>query len=177
MVICDHSLTPLCGQTALLRFSPKIKLAIIKVADAAAENWAKVSDLLILAENLADNAFSSRPTGHYDKVRRCRRPRSCGPCLQVSLAGDGLRDSTAPLLAGDHVTDDTGTGFVHTRARSRLRATLRFGRRMRACFKARAHLCWVIPYTVDENRCADRAGAGLQGGCAHYRQGREGRRQ
>ncbi len=29
------------------------------------------------------------------------------------LAGKGY-DFDVPLLAGDHVTDDTGTGFVHT---------------------------------------------------------------
>ena len=33
--------------------------------------------------------------------------------LKHPLAGKGY-DFTVPLLDGDHVTDDTGTGFVHT---------------------------------------------------------------
>ncbi len=46
----------------------------------------------------------------------CRRSFSPAsrPSTRCANAGLGGYDFTVPLLAGDHVTDDAGTGFVHT---------------------------------------------------------------
>ena len=37
-----------------------------------------------------------------------------GMTLQASACAGKGYDFSVPLLDGDHVTDDTGTGFVHT---------------------------------------------------------------
>ncbi len=54
-----------------------------------------------------------------------------------------------PLLAGDHVTDDTGTGFVHT-APGHGREDFEVWTANAAKLAARG-INTVIPYTVDEN--------------------------
>jgi isoleucyl-tRNA synthetase len=54
-----------------------------------------------------------------------------------------------PLLAGDHVTDDAGTGFVHTapgHGREDFELWMASGRELAA-----RHIDTRIPYTVDEN--------------------------
>ena len=49
----------------------------------------------------------------YDRVADVSADVLAGMTLKHRLAGKGY-DFTVPLLEGDHVTDDTGTGFVHT---------------------------------------------------------------
>jgi isoleucyl-tRNA synthetase len=98
-----------------ISFSPKIAYGLYKVTDAPADNWAKPGDLLILADKLAEDVFKQARVTAYEKAGdisadildaiECRHP----------LKGlDGGYEFAVPLLAGDHVTDDTGTGFVHT---------------------------------------------------------------
>ena len=66
-----------------------------------------------------------------------------------------------PLLAGDHVTDDTGTGFVHT-APGHGRETSTSGWRTRAQLEARG-ISTAIPYTVDENGAFTAQAPGFEG--------------
>ena len=54
-----------------------------------------------------------------------------------------------PLLAGDHVTDDTGTGFVHT-APGHGREDFEIWTANARALEARG-INPAIPYTVDEN--------------------------
>ncbi len=79
------------------------------------ENWAKVGDLFILAENLAGDVFKQAKVAAYEQDRG-RSGRRCLPgmvCTHPLGSGKGY-EFHVPLLAGDHVTDDAGTGFVHT---------------------------------------------------------------
>ena len=66
-----------------------------------------------------------------------------------------------PLLAGDHVTDDTGTGFVHT-APSHGREDFDVWIANRAALQARG-IDPTIPYTVDENGAFTAAAPGFTG--------------
>ena len=62
-----------------------------------------------------------------------------------------------PLLAGDHVTDDTGTGFVHT-APGHGREDFDIWTRKRARSLPRRGINTAIPYTVDaDGRFTDQA--------------------
>ena len=70
----------------------------------------------------------------------------CAHPLKRFNAGYGF---TVPLLAGDHVTDDTGTGFVHT-APGHGREDFEVWTANAAKLAARG-INTVIPYTVDEN--------------------------
>ena len=52
-----------------ISFSPKIAYGLYKVTDAAADNWAKTGDLLILADALAAEVFKQARVTAYEKVR------------------------------------------------------------------------------------------------------------
>ncbi len=76
------------------------------------EPWAKAGDRLILAEKLAEDVFKTA------KIAKWRRVESIDcqgmVCEHPLHALDAHYAFQVPLLQGDHVTDDAGTGFVHT---------------------------------------------------------------
>ena len=67
-----------------------------------------------------------------------------------------------PLLAGDHVTDDTGTGFVHT-APGHGREDFEVWTAQCARSSPRAASTPTIPYTVDENGAFTEQAPGFTG--------------
>src|SRR6188472_903161 len=52
-----------------ISYSPKITYGLYKVTEAAADNWAKNGDLLILANALAEGVFKQARVTGYEKVR------------------------------------------------------------------------------------------------------------
>jgi isoleucyl-tRNA synthetase len=129
-------------------FSSKIKYGLYKVTDAAPENWAKFGDLFILSDNLAGEVFKQARVMAYDKVADIAAEMLAGMTLKHPLAGQGY-DFAVPLLEGDHVTDDTGTGFVHT-APGHGREDFEIWTSNARALEARG-IATAIPYTVDEN--------------------------
>jgi isoleucyl-tRNA synthetase len=133
-----------------ISFSPKISYGLYKVTDAPADNWAKSGDLLILADALAESVFKQSRVSAYEKVRdlpadtldavECRHP--------LKGLGGGY-EFKVPLLEGEHVTDDTGTGFVHT-APGHGREDFDVWTANARALEARG-INTTIPYTVDEN--------------------------
>ena len=85
-------------------------------------------------------------------------------------------DFAAPLLAGDHVTDDAGTGFVHT-APGHGREDFDIWTAERARALSARHQHRRSPITVDENGALTDQAPGFTGKRVHHRQGRKGRRQ
>ncbi|SMQ59228.1 Isoleucyl-tRNA synthetase [Devosia lucknowensis] len=98
-----------------ISFSSKIAYGLYEVTEAPAENWAKVGDKLIIADKLAAEVFAkAKVTGN---VRLQTVPASVlgGIAAHHPLRGfAGGYNFDVPLLDGEHVTDDAGTGFVHT---------------------------------------------------------------
>src|SRR5689334_14970024 len=94
-------------------YSSKIKYGLYKVTDAAADNWAKTGDQFVLSDNLAAEVFKQARVAGFERVADVYSAVLAGMTLQHPLAGKGY-DFAVPLLDGEHVTDDTGTGFVHT---------------------------------------------------------------
>ena len=83
--------------------------------------------------------------------------------------------STVPLLAGDHVTDDTGTGFVHTAPGHGARGFRCLDcERSEACGARHQHRHSLHRR---RRRPLHRTGAGLYRQARAHRQRREGRRQ
>src|ERR1700737_253208 len=133
-----------------ISFSPKITYGLYKVTDAPADNWAKNGDLLILADALAESGFKQARVTAYEKVRALpAETLDAVECAHPLKGFGGGYAFTVPLLAGDHVTDDTGTGFVHTAPGH--------GREDFDVWMANARelegrgISTIIPYTVDEN--------------------------
>jgi isoleucyl-tRNA synthetase len=133
-----------------ISFSPKIAYGLYKVTDAPADNWAKNGDLLILAEALAESVFKQARVTVYEKVRDIPADTmdaiECAHPLKGFAGGYGF---TVPLLPGEHVTDDTGTGFVHT-APGHGREDFDVWTANARELEARG-INTIIPYTVDEN--------------------------
>jgi len=131
-------------------FSPNIAYGLFEVTDAPADNWAKNGDLLILADALAEDVFKQARVTAYRKVRDLPGDTldavECAHPLKGLAGGYGF---TVPLLAGEHVTDDTGTGFVHT-APSHGREDFDVWTANSRELDARG-INTTIPYTVDEN--------------------------
>ncbi|MBI1204467.1 MAG: isoleucine--tRNA ligase [Rhodopseudomonas sp.] len=143
-----------------ISFSPKIKYALFKVTDAAPDNWAKFGDLFILADNLAGDVFKQAKVMAYDKVADISTDVLAGMVCKHPLAGKGY-DFQVPLLEGDHVTDDTGTGFVHT-APGHGREDFEVWMDNKAQLEARG-ISSAIPYTVDENGALTAQAPGFEG--------------
>ncbi|HEY7230823.1 MAG TPA: isoleucine--tRNA ligase [Pseudolabrys sp.] len=141
-------------------FSPKIEYGIYRVAEAPADNWTKNGDILILADKLADAVFKQARVTAYEKVRDVPTKVLAGMACKHPLFGKGY-DFTVPLLAGEHVTDDAGTGFVHT-APGHGREDFEVWTANRAALEERG-INPAIPYTVDENGAFTEAVPGFTG--------------
>lgn len=97
-------------------YSGRIGYSLYEITDAPADNWARAGDRLILADALVDEVMASARAATFEKVQ----PVSSDE-LAALVCAHPLRNAELdgyqfdiPLLAGDHVTDEAGTGFVHT---------------------------------------------------------------
>jgi isoleucyl-tRNA synthetase len=133
-----------------ISFSPKIAYGLYKITDAPADNWAKTGDLLILADALAESVFKQARVTAYEKVRAMpAETLEVVECSHPLKGFEGGYEFTVPLLPGEHVTDDTGTGFVHT-APGHGREDFDVWTANARELEARG-INTTIPYTVDEN--------------------------
>ncbi len=94
-------------------FSSKITYGLYRITQAPEGNWAKVGGSYILADKLAGDVFKAAKVDAFERVCDAR-PGELGLCAHPLAAFDAGYSFHVPLLDGDHVTDDTGTGFVHT---------------------------------------------------------------
>ena len=99
-------------------FNPQISYGLYEVTQVMTEEelgfapYVKVGDKLVLADKLAADALSAAKAKEFQRRGDVnpdnwilRHPlQSLSPFFQHPI----------PMLAGDHVTDDAGTGFVHT---------------------------------------------------------------
>jgi isoleucyl-tRNA synthetase len=98
-----------------ISFSPKIEYGLYQIVDAPSDNWAKPRDLFVLADKLAVGVFRQARVTAFKRMRAVSADDLAHVVCQHPLKGfAGDYVFPVPLLAGDHVTDDTGTGFVHT---------------------------------------------------------------
>ncbi|SCY87525.1 Isoleucyl-tRNA synthetase [Microvirga guangxiensis] len=99
-----------------IAYGENIAYGLYKVTDAAEDNWAKVGDRLVLADKLAEDVFKASRVAGYERVKdvlpvmieRCAHP------FRGLEGANGYWDFAVPMLVADYVTDDAGTGFVHT---------------------------------------------------------------
>ncbi len=144
-----------------ISFSPKIGYGLYKVTDAPADNWAKTGDLLILADALAESVFKQARVRSWEKVRDIRADTLDAVECAHPLKRRGGYDFIVPLLSGDHVTDDTGTGFVHTapgHGREDFDVWMANARELES-----RGINTAIPYTVDENGAFTAHAPGFEG--------------
>ena len=143
-----------------ISYSPKIGYGLYKVTEAAADNWAKVGDLLVLADKLATDVFKQARVAAYEKIEDVSNETLGAMVCKHPLAAMGY-DFAVPLLPGEHVTDDAGTGFVHT-APGHGREDFEVWTENARDLEARG-INSAIPYTVDENGAFTAAAPGFTG--------------
>ncbi|WP_300519684.1 isoleucine--tRNA ligase [Aliiroseovarius sp.] len=99
-------------------FNNKVAYGLYRVEATEEESWTKPGDLYLFADTLAEDALrKSRVTG-FTRVRDVAASEFEGLVCKHPFHGldgaDGFWDYDVPMIDGDHVTDDAGTGFVHT---------------------------------------------------------------
>ena len=97
-----------------ISYSPKIEYGLYQVVDAPSDNWAKVGDRFLLADKLAMDVFRQARVTAFKRLAPMPSERLSGLLCDHPLKQLAGYDFAVPLLPGDHVTEDTGTGFVHT---------------------------------------------------------------
>ncbi|AOZ70206.1 isoleucine--tRNA ligase [Rhodobacter xanthinilyticus] len=105
-------------QNRAVAYNPAIAYGAYRV-DAVAEGATAVAgEVLILADALAESVRGAAKIEAFTRLRDVPAAEFEGVILRHPYAGveggAGEWDFDVPLLPGDHVTDDAGTGFVHT---------------------------------------------------------------
>ena len=143
-----------------IAYSRRIPYGRYRVVEAPPDNWARPGAIFILAQSLAESMFTAAKATRYEFL---------GPVEHASLASASCAHPlhehgygfVVPLLPGDHVTEEAGTGFVHTAPSH--------GREDFDIWTAHAHALAArgietrIPYTVDENGAFTIEAPGFEG--------------
>ena len=103
-------------QNRAVAFNREINYSVFEVKSVLEGSSARVGEIVLLAANLAKAVMSAAKVETWEEVGSVSNLES------VTLAhpyrgiegGNGEWDYPVPLLPGEHVTDDAGTGFVHT---------------------------------------------------------------
>ena len=143
-----------------ISFSSRIAYGLYEVTAAPEGNWAKLGDRYILADKLAADVMKAAKVEAYE-----RRETVTADELRAMICAHPLRELgykfDVPLLDGDHVTDDTGTGFVHT-APSHGADDYNIWTANQKALRERG-IDTTIPFTVDADGVMTDAAPGLTG--------------
>ncbi len=107
-------------QNRAVCFNPEIAYGLYEVTGRPEECWARIGDRYLLADRLAASVLTQARLEHgmYRRLRDVTPEELaalvCAHPLRGAEGAQGEWDYDVPLLSGDHVTDDAGTGFVHT---------------------------------------------------------------
>ncbi|MER8727428.1 isoleucine--tRNA ligase [Mesorhizobium sp. M1027] len=97
-----------------VNYSPRINYGLYEVTAAENAFGPQPGEKLIFAEKLADDA-AAKAKVTLNRLRNVGAEELENLTLSHPLKSlGGGYDFPVPMLAGDHVTDDAGTGFVHT---------------------------------------------------------------
>ncbi|MBF9058971.1 isoleucine--tRNA ligase [Rhodobacterales bacterium HKCCSP123] len=107
-------------QNRAICFGPDISYGLYEITGRPEECWARIGDRYLLADNLAEEALGAMrlEPSMYRRLRDLGAEElatlTCAHPLRGATGAEGEWDYDVPLFPGDHVTDDAGTGFVHT---------------------------------------------------------------
>lgn len=105
-------------QNRAVAFNPTVDYGVYRVTEVAEGSSAKVGELLVFADKLAVSAKDGAKIADWERVGTVAAETLASLTLAHPFrsieGGNGEWDYDVPMLPGDHVTDDAGTGFVHT---------------------------------------------------------------
>ena len=138
-----------------IAYSPRIAYGLYEVTaedDAGNPRWAGEGKRYLVADALASDVFAKArvPENGWRRVAEVAASDLDGMIVDHPLTGlAGGYTFPVPLIPGEHVTDDAGTGFVHT-APSHGREDFDAWMDMRRDLEARG-IDTTIPFTVDDD--------------------------
>ncbi|GJD92063.1 Isoleucine--tRNA ligase [Methylobacterium hispanicum] len=141
-------------------YSKKVAYGLYRVTAAPEDNWARAGETYILADTLAAGVFKAARVEGFERVADVSPTELAGLTLAHPLADLGY-GFDVPVLEGDHVTDESGTGFVHTapsHGREDFELWMASGRLLR-----QRGIDTAIPYTVDADSVLTEAAPGFTG--------------
>ena len=98
-----------------ISFSSDIKYSLYQIEETEGDVWAKVGEKYLIADSLAEAVMSSAKVVKYTKIKEVLpdviKSLICSHPFKSIFKGFEFQ---VPLLDGNHVTDDAGSGFVHT---------------------------------------------------------------
>ncbi|MFV2051667.1 isoleucine--tRNA ligase [Aliiroseovarius sp. YM-037] len=101
-----------------IAYNPDISYGLYQVDETEEESWTAKGDLYILADSLAEETLTkSRVTTFTradDVTNEDLEQMVCHHPFYKADGAEGFWDYPVPLIDGDHVTEEAGTGFVHT---------------------------------------------------------------
>ncbi|MGB3718524.1 MAG: isoleucine--tRNA ligase [Hyphomicrobiaceae bacterium] len=96
-----------------IAYNRNIQYGLYEITDAPADNWAKVGERLIVADKLADSVRTAARINEWRRLGDVTEATLEAMICHHPFHGQGY-EFQVRLFHGDHVTDDAGTGFVHT---------------------------------------------------------------
>jgi isoleucyl-tRNA synthetase len=144
-----------------ISFNNKIGYGLYELTGLLDGSFAMLGKRYIVADKLADEVFG-KAKAVATRLMDVSADLLGGITCAHPLAGQGY-DFDVPLLDGDHVTDDAGTGFVHT-APGHGREDFDIWMRADTQQRLRAQgIDTAIPYTVDADGSYTKAAPGFVG--------------
>ncbi len=129
-------------------YSSRIEYGLYEVTAAANDFGPQPGEKLVFADKLAAEGFAKAKL-EFKRLRAVSAEEMDKLTLAHPLKGfGGGYDFAVPMLDGDHVTDDAGTGFVHT-APSHGREDFDIWMANARALEARG-VSAAIPFTVDD---------------------------
>ncbi|MGB8814172.1 MAG: class I tRNA ligase family protein, partial [Paracoccaceae bacterium] len=107
-------------QNRAISYGPTIAYGLYEVTGRPVDAQLTLGDRYVLADVLAERTLAAAKLDMTMVRRLCDIPAAdlatmiCAHPFREIEGGAGEWDYDVPLLPGDHVTDDAGTGFVHT---------------------------------------------------------------
>ncbi|MFT4014744.1 MAG: isoleucine--tRNA ligase [Paracoccus sp. (in: a-proteobacteria)] len=105
-------------QNRAVAYNPSIAYGLYRVGEVAENASAKPGELLVLADALAEGVMGAAKVLAFERAGDVPAAEMEGVLLAHPFRGvegaAGEWDYDVPLLPGEHVTEDAGTGFVHT---------------------------------------------------------------
>jgi isoleucyl-tRNA synthetase len=97
-----------------IAYSSRVAYGLYEVTAAENDFGPRPGEKLILADRLAEESFAKSKLQYKRLADVTVDDLAAITCAHPLKGLDGGYEFAVPLLDGDHVTDDAGTGFVHT---------------------------------------------------------------
>lgn len=144
-----------------ISYSSKFPYTLYEVVEAPEGNWTRVGDRLIIAQKLSDDVAQKAKVSLKKLTDLSSDEVGALVCYHPLRGLGGGYQFEVPLLDGEHVTDDTGTGFVHTAPSHGLddfEIWLKSTRKLQSL-----GIDPAIPYTVDDAGFFTKDAPGFEG--------------